>query len=133
MLKRRCPDLRLIVSFADPAEGHVGRIYQAGNWVYTGESAGARMLAHQGKKFHRRNYTGANFGKKRAKLPPGSVWVSVPGKHRYLMSLDRRMRKQVEQLRKPYPQPADALVEGAGSQPGEAVQACPSALGSAGA
>jgi hypothetical protein len=44
MLKRRCPDLRLIVSFADPAEGHVGRIYQAGNWIYTGKSAAARVV-----------------------------------------------------------------------------------------
>lgn len=127
MLKQRCPDLRLIVSFADPAEGHVGRIYQAGNWIYTGESAAARMLVHQGKKLHRRHYTGATFDNPRAKPPPGSVWVPVPGKHRYLMPLDRRMRRAVEPLRKPYPRPADALAEGAGHQPGEAVRARPSA------
>ena len=49
-LRERCPRLRLVVSFADPAEGHLGRIYQAGNWIYTGTSAPARMLVHQGKK-----------------------------------------------------------------------------------
>jgi hypothetical protein len=133
MLKRRCPDLRLIVSFADPAEGHIGKIYQAGNWIYTGESAAARMLVHQGKKLHRRHYTGATFDNPRAKPPPGSVWIPVPGKHRYLMPLDRAMRRQVERLRKPYPRSADALAEGTGHQPGQVVRAHPSASPAPGA
>ena len=127
LLKERCPDLRLIVSFADPAKGHIGRIYQAGTWLYSGKSAPARILVHQGRELHRRHYTGATFDNPRAKPPPGSVWVPVPGKHRYLMPLDRRMRRQVERLRQPYPQPADALAEGAGHQPGQAVRARPSA------
>lgn len=127
LLKQRCPGLRLVVSFADPAEGHLGRIYQAGNWIYTGTSAPARMLVHQGRKLHRRHYTGSTFDNPKAKPPPGSVWVPVPGKHRYVMPLDRRMRRQVLKLRKPYPQPADALTEGAGPQPGEAVRPRPSA------
>ena len=33
LLRKQCPGLRLLVSFADPAEGHVGGIYQASNWV----------------------------------------------------------------------------------------------------
>jgi len=127
LLKQRCPGLRLVVSFADPAEGHLGRIYQAGNWIYTGTSAAARVLVHQGRKLHRRHYTGSTFDHPKAKPPPGSVWVPVPGKHRYVMPLDRRMRKQVLKLAKPYPQPADALTEGAGHQPGEAVRPRPSA------
>ena len=127
LLKQRCPGLRLVVSFADPAEGHLGRIYQAGNWIYTGTSAAAQILVHQGRKLHRRHYTGATFDHPKAKPPPGSVWVPVPGKHRYVMPLDRRMRKQMLKLAKPYPQPADALKEGAGHQPGEAVRPRPSA------
>ena len=127
LLKQRCPGLRLVVSFADPAEGHLGRIYQAGNWIYTGTSAPARMLVHQGRKLHRRHYTGSTFDNPKAKPPPGSVWVPVPGKHRYVMPLDRRMRRQVLKLRKPYPQPADALTEGTGPPPGEAVRPRPSA------
>ena len=125
MLERRCPDLRLVVSFADPGEGHVGRIYQAGNWIYCGTSAPSLVLMHRGQKFHRRYFTGVTFGNPAPKPPAGSVWVPVPGKHRYLMPLDRRMRRAVELLRKPYPRPADALAEGAGHQPGEAVQARP--------
>ena len=33
-LRRSNPGLRLVVSFADPGEGHEGKIYQAGNWIY---------------------------------------------------------------------------------------------------
>jgi len=32
-LKRNSPELRLIVSFADPQYGHHGGVYQAGNWI----------------------------------------------------------------------------------------------------
>jgi len=126
-LRERCPRLRLVVSFADPAEGHLGRIYQAGNWIYTGTSAPARMLVHQGKKLHRRHYTGSTFDNPKATPPRGSVWIPIPGKHRYVMPLDRRMRKQVLKIAKPYPQPADALTEGAEHQLGEAVRPRPSA------
>lgn len=126
-LKERCPALRLVVSFADPDQGHVGRIYQAGNWIYSGQSAGARVLVHQGKRLHRRHYTGTTFDNPRAKPPRGSVWVPVPGKHRYLMPLDKRMRRFVEKLRRPYPQHADALAEGAEDQLGQAVRTRPSA------
>jgi hypothetical protein len=35
--KRKTRSIRLIVSFADPSQGHHGGIYQAGNWVYSGQ------------------------------------------------------------------------------------------------
>lgn len=122
MLKQRCPGLRLIVSFADPAEGHVGRIYQAGNWIYTGESAAARMLVQGKRKLHRRAYTGVNFSvNPRVKVPLGASWVTVPGKHRYFMPLDKRMRRQLESLRLPYP----AVAAKAGLAPSEPGGATP--------
>jgi hypothetical protein len=38
-LKKNSPELKLIISFADPNEGHHGGVYQATNWVYSGKSA----------------------------------------------------------------------------------------------
>lgn len=35
-LKRQAPGLRMVVSFADAAQGHHGGIYQATNWTYCG-------------------------------------------------------------------------------------------------
>lgn len=40
-LRKQSPKLRLIISFADPQQGHHGGIYQAGNWLYSGKSSDA--------------------------------------------------------------------------------------------
>jgi len=37
-------EIKLLVSFADPSENHVGTIYQATNWFYCGMSGGGRQL-----------------------------------------------------------------------------------------
>jgi hypothetical protein len=36
MLQRQSPGLRLVVSYADTKEGHLGVIYQATNWIFLG-------------------------------------------------------------------------------------------------
>ncbi len=48
--------LRLVVSFADTEQRHVGTIYQAGNWVYTGLAgkAGGVSIKVNGKWIHKR-------------------------------------------------------------------------------
>ena len=38
LLHRQSPGLRLVVSFADLGQGHLGTIYQACGWTYTGAS-----------------------------------------------------------------------------------------------
>jgi hypothetical protein len=54
-LKKNSPDLKLIVSFADPNEGHHGGIYQATNWIYAGRSAKSfKYLDKNGREWHSR-------------------------------------------------------------------------------
>ena len=117
-LRLHSPGLRLVVSFADPAEGHHGGIYQAGNWIYTGTSSPSTVYYDKaGRKWHGRQVsaTGAKcqYGELRA-VPKLSTLrrVSMPGKHRYLMPLDRAMRRQVTKLAQPYPQSADQVSMG---------------------
>lgn len=102
-LKKQSPGLRLVVSYADPYHDHVGVIYQAGNWIYSGETAEKFDYMLDGEILQRRAYTGVNYGKARKKLPAGAQKVKMPPKHRYLYPLDRAMRRQIEPLRKPYP------------------------------
>jgi hypothetical protein len=104
MLRKSNPGIRLVVSYADPREGHNGAIYQAMNWVYVGLGQGSLEFFHEGRWKHNREITAGAFGKARkvadySKLPQR---VS-PGKHKYLYPLDDDMRKQIEPLRKPYP------------------------------
>ncbi len=102
MLKRKYRGLRLVVSFADPAEGHRGGIYQAGNWIYDGETAGDRFPILDGRVVHPRTISErkANGWKIDRKL---LKYVIKPGKHRYLMPLDDDMRAQLQSRAKPYP------------------------------
>ena len=110
-LKRNSPSLKLIVSFADPHYGHHGGIYQAGNWVYVGDTAAGREFWKDGKRLHSRQVSekGWNIqqGVKRKTVKPSECEIiKTNGKHRYLMPLDAEMRAQIAPLAKPYPKRA---------------------------
>jgi hypothetical protein len=107
-LKKNSPALRLIVSFADPQYGHHGGIYQAGNWIYCGDTSNGVEYWHNGKRLHSRQVSEKGWNiqqgaKRKAVKPSECRIVKTAGKHRYLMPLDDEMRKQIEPLRKPYP------------------------------
>jgi hypothetical protein len=122
-LKSQSPGIRLIVSYADPEQGHHGGIYQAGNWIYDGISASAIKVWYKGKWSHKKTVddSGINQSHLRKKR-------SI-GKHRYLMPLDNEMKKQILPLAKPYPKrassetrdtPSDQLGK-AGARPSDAL------------
>lgn len=131
-LKQHNPGLRLVVSFADPEEGHIGAIYQAGNWIYTGQNnASTEYIGPDGKKWHGRMVKKQGFttvyGTKRKVLTPSQCTpIKRQGKHRYLMPLDDEIRKQIELLRKPYPknERATKAISGDPLESGGAVPTC---------
>jgi len=108
-LKSNSPGVRLIVSYADPARGHHGGIYQSMGWVYVGKtSPDFAIIDKHGKRHHSRMVSTKGvkkcFGRyKRVIKPSEGKKVHLPGKHKYLYPLDHKMRKQIEPLRKPYP------------------------------
>jgi len=102
-LSKHSPKLRLIVSYADPEQGHHGGIYQAGNWIYKGTSASAVKVWYKSKWAHKKTVDDA--GVNQANLPK----KKVQGKHTYLMPLDKDMRKKVLVLSKPYPKRAGSV------------------------
>lgn len=102
MLRKQCPGLKLVVSYADPAHGHHGGIYQAGNWIYTGQTDPDRSYWYRGRLVHCRTLTSA-----KARGVPID-WskirtVETPPKHRYVMPLDRTVAMQIANLARPYP------------------------------
>jgi hypothetical protein len=96
-LKKSQNNLRLIVSYADPEQGHHGGIYQACNWIYTGESSKAIKVFYNGKWSHKKTVDDAGVDQKNL------LKKIVSGKHRYLMPLDEAMRQKIAKLAKPYP------------------------------
>lgn len=117
-LARRAPGLRLIVSYADPAQGHHGGIYQAAGWIYVGRSTEVRGFELNGRSLHRRRFEGDNYGRARDVLPAGARAVKREKKHKYLLPLDPAMRAQIAPLAKPYPKRASSPGAGNGSPVG---------------
>lgn len=96
-LKKQSPKLRLIVSYADPIQGHHGGIYQGGNWVYTGRSQAQAEVVVNGKIMHKRT-ANALFGTIKGLKKSPVLW-----KHKYLFALDKKMRERISELARPYP------------------------------
>ena len=108
LLKASNPGIRLVVSYADSAQGHHGGIYQAGNWIYIGASTYEGAWRINGKVVHHRtvseNYPGRNMLERvRAEVDPNATRITTPAKYKYLMPLDRQMRRRVAKLTQPYP------------------------------
>lgn len=122
MLSRQSPGVRLLVSYADPAAGHAGGIYQGGNWVFVGKTADDWcMIDTKGKRYHSRIARGhVQFGVPKTLNLEGMTKVPLPGKYKYLYPLDAEMRARIAPLAKPYPKRARSIDSDApGDQPGE--------------
>lgn len=111
------PEIKLVVSFADEAQGHAGTIYQATNWLYCGRNGGGRqLLTESGVRKHPRllgiyrmrhpEYRDVSNGDLMELL--GYQWVDGGRKHRYVMlrgskNERRRLLKSVADKIQPYP------------------------------
>ena len=101
MLKKQSSGLRLVVSFADPRQNHIGTIYQAGGWVYAGLAKSTPDHLVNGRWMHQRQVNSLYGTIRFPHLRRAGI-----DKHRYLMPLDDEMRERIEPLRKPYPKRA---------------------------
>jgi len=89
---RRETTWKLILSYADPAAGHVGTIYQATGWVYLGETEpNTYVRLADGNLYHPRSvyqrYGSDNVRHLRATGVP-AMREAMCGKHRYAYVLD---------------------------------------------
>ena len=114
LLRSTFPGLRLCVSFADPKHGHHGGVYQAGGWVFSGNSASSDEYLYKGKIWQGRSFRNSYKGME--KHPDVQV-IKGSSKHRYLMPLDDAMRAKIAPLAKPYPKSTRVKKQDAGHPP----------------
>lgn len=130
LLKDQSKGLRLIVSYADPREGHIGAIYQAGNWVYVGTSEGNDKRNHpykspDGTIVHWRTMSGicgrAGISHtEAAAVSMGYIPMEFIAKHCYVMPLDKEIRETILPMSKPYPKRVGSIpAKHPANQPGE--------------
>lgn len=110
-LQKNSPGLRLIISYADPLQGHHGGVYQGGGWFYTGASQAQCEVMHNGKVMHKRT-ANALFGTIKGMEKSPVMW-----KHKYLMPLDSSMREKIAPLAKPYPKSTRVKKQDSGHPP----------------
>lgn len=86
-IRRHNPEVKALVSYADPSAGHAGTIYKAANWTADGRT-------DQERKTPRFDYADGATGKRysrRGHVPAGAALVRIPrvSKHRFVMRLDQ--------------------------------------------
>ncbi len=103
-------DREIIVSFADSSADHVGYVYQATNFIYTGLSAKFKDPKVKGLEgqHHATYANGLTNAEVIEKFGDRVYWVERPRKHRYIYFNASKTRKKVlmSKLRyKPMPYP----------------------------
>jgi hypothetical protein len=125
LLKRQSPGLRLVVSFADSGQGHVGTLYQAGGWLFLGTSEQGYLkilgkVVHPRTVYDRYGPGGQSVPWLQANVDPKAERVEMAPKLRYVFPLDKAMRRQLQPQALPYPKRGRSNTSDApGAQPGE--------------
>ena len=89
---RMLPRDSIIVSYADTNQGHIGYVYQATNWIYTGATKARTDISADGG--HSRHYDKNSDYTKR---------TFRSSKHRYIYFRDRKMIRKLKYKQYPYP------------------------------
>lgn len=96
MLRKKCPKLKLVVSYADQAQNHKGVIYKAGNWIYLG-SHGQNMYnvirKRDNKKIHMRNAR-EEIARGRA-TKQDFKWEKAKEKYKFIMVFDEKLKTKI--------------------------------------
>ena len=100
-LKKDFPNLKAIISYADPRQGHKGKIYQAMNWTYLGVTNAATHFIKNGKIHHSRS---VNEKRRTIKGFDMSQFEKIKTfKHKYIYLYDKKLFEYVENIVKDYP------------------------------
>ena len=99
--------IKFLVSYADPSAGHLGIIYQATGWLYTGLSSAMPLYdLGDGKPRHSRSLSHAYGTHSVRYFEQNNVPITLvaqSAKHRYIYFLDKEYRNRLKVSTFPYP------------------------------
>ena len=122
------PAVRLVVSYADPSQGHLGGVYQATNFLYLGMTdGGERLIDRDGQEVHSkllsvyrmRHSEMVDWSSRRIAEHYGFRSIPNPAKHRYVYVRRSEDRHAIRRQAEPYPSAVAASSDASGLQPGE--------------
>lgn len=103
LINKKNPLIKAIISFADKGQEHIGIIYQATNWFYTGEFKGDKEYYINGRWMHPRSVGSLLGTRAKDKLPKNTLIRDGSSKYRYIYPLDKNLLSICQKLAKPYP------------------------------
>tara|TARA_R100000995_G_C3479610_1_gene123073 strand:- start:324 stop:926 length:603 start_codon:yes stop_codon:yes gene_type:complete len=108
LIKKDIPLVKLIVSYADKDQKHYGTIYQATNWIFTGEVKSNLFYKVNGKIYHSRSMfkKGVSRLEYAKSLDKNAEVVKSKGKLKYIYPLTKELKDKCLELKKPYPKNA---------------------------
>lgn len=112
-LHKDAPQIKIVVSYADPEQGHVGTIYQATNWIYIGttedfsHSSKSQTFVVFGKRMHPKSVYSKGWKQQekwlRDNIDPNAYELHERPKRKYIFVFDKKLRKEWQKKALPYP------------------------------
>lgn len=126
MLRQQSPGLKLVVSYADAGQGHIGILYQAVGFFFIGVSDQSYIrvrgkIEHPRTLWDRYGRQGQSIPWLRANVDPHAQRVPMEPKLKYVFPLDRKLRRELQSIALPYPKSAAEVTRSdtLGAQPRE--------------
>lgn len=102
------PLVKMVVSYSDHRQHHIGTIYQATNWIYLGKAITSdTQYFYKGKWTHQRTLNNIKDKTVRDKLKATLPKRENSNKFKYLFVFDKRLRKKYQKMALPYPKDKD--------------------------
>lgn len=94
----------ILISCADTEQNHVGYVYQATNWIYTGKDGGAEIYTNGNIEMHSKSFSDL-FGtrSKEFAISKGYTIKKTQGKHRYVYFIGSKKQKKEMKADLKYP------------------------------
>lgn len=111
-LHKDAPQIKVVISYADANQKHVGTIYQATNWIYIGDTSqtsASKPDAYiiRGKAYHPRSVGAMGYRQSiewlRQNVDPNAKEVWGLPKFKYIFVFDKKLRKEWQKKALPYP------------------------------
>lgn len=109
LLHKENPIVKMIVSYADHRQNHLGIIYQATNWLYLGTIITSDFqYFYNGKWTHQRTI---DSKKNKEELKQTLKKRKNSNKFKYIYVFDKELKKEYEKLKQSYPRQEDLTIK----------------------
>ena len=104
LLHKENPLCKLVISYADTRQKHIGTIYKATNWIYLGKRKCDYEFFYNGKWRHSRSI---NALKNRQEIKQKCPKRKASDKFKYVYCFDKELREKYQKIALPYPTEKD--------------------------